>query len=93
MAESKNGNNNNKSGAGRRENFDKKTTRKEPRPNKKWGYEYINFFEGISLNNILLYLVSGYIFLFVFDFVCGFTKEKPYQFVLLKTLVCGYILI
>ena len=35
MAESKNGNNNNKSGAGRRENFDKKTTRKEPRPNKK----------------------------------------------------------
>lgn len=32
-------------------------------------------------------------FLFVFDFVCGFTKEKPYQFVLLKTLVCGYILI
>lgn len=52
----------------------------------------LNFFEGISLNEILLYLTSGYVFLFVFDFVCGFTDEKTYQFALLKTIVCGYML-
>ena len=52
----------------------------------------MSFFEGLSLNEIFLYLISGYIFTTVFHFITSCAKPINFKYGITRSLLYGYIL-
>lgn len=55
--------------------------------------DILNFFTGITLSEIILCLISGYIFVGVFEYIASRQFIKDYNQNILKYILVGYILI
>ena len=54
--------------------------------------DILNFFNNLTLYEVILYFISGYIFTFVFCFVSDVKRDNGYQNMLFRSLISGYIL-
>lgn len=53
----------------------------------------LEFFKGVGLNEILVYLINGYVFNSVFEFITRTDFKKEYQHIFVKSIVYGYIIV